>query len=128
MSAATEALGPLLGWRAKAPSKAAALRGLLSDGKWHSSVIMERIAGQRFGARLFDLHNSIDMETGATPLHYRKRFVGDDDSHVQYQQTDKAACDICCAESRKRPAQIIAELQAENRALREENARLRGQR
>jgi hypothetical protein len=87
---------------------------------------MERIAGQRFGARLFDLHNSGDMDANVRPLHYEKRFVGDDDSHVQYRVADKAHCDVCSAETRKRPTQIIEELKAENARLREQLAQIRG--
>jgi hypothetical protein len=123
MSVAAYVQESLLGWRAKSPSKAAALHLLLSDLQWHSQRELQDVAGMRFGARLFDLHNVRDMDLDARPLHYRKRFVGEDDSHIQYQQVDKAGCDICTAEARKRPAQVIAELRAEAAALRAELAR-----
>ncbi len=80
----------------------------------------------RFGARLFDLHNVRDMELNAKPLHYEKRFIGDDDSNVQYHQTDKAHCDICTDEARKKPSAVIAELRQEIASLKAELARVGG--
>jgi hypothetical protein len=81
----------------------------------------------RFGARLFDLHNEIDVASGTAPLHYEKEFVGGDDSNVRYRATDKAHCSVCSDEARKRPATVIAELRARVADLEAENARLRGE-
>lgn len=115
------------GWREKAPSKADRLRELLADGRWHSQQVMERVAGMRYGARLFDLHNDADIAEGLFPVHYRKRIEGGDDSRVSYQQTDKAACDICTQEARAKPSEIIKRQAEEIIELRAELERVRRQ-
>lgn len=105
-------------WREKAPTKSDRLRELLADGRWHSQQSMQQVAGMRFGARLFDLHNEADIATGRMPVHYRKRTDAADDSRVAYQQTDKAHCDICTQEARTRPVDRIRQLEQEIAELR----------
>jgi hypothetical protein len=97
---------PLVGWRTKAKPKAEQLRELLADGRWHGQQALERAAGMRYGARLFDLHNNADL-SGGFPVHYEKRVDGSDDARVRYRQTDKEHCDICTQEARTRPSEVI---------------------
>lgn len=42
------------------PKVLAALRELLADGDWHTMEELERIAGRRYGARLFELRRGED--------------------------------------------------------------------
>jgi hypothetical protein len=84
---------------------------------------MKAAGGDRFGARINEIHGATDVGAGLLPFHYQKRFVGADDSHVEYRQVERALCDICRDEDRKKPSQVIAELRAEVAALREELAR-----
>jgi hypothetical protein len=125
MSAVQTSIFTARGWRERSPSKASALRALLSDGRRHSQHAMEKVGGMRFGARLFDLHNETDFGAGIGPLHYEKIRETAGDAQVFYRVTDKAHCDICSREANEKPSAKIARLEAENRALREENARLR---
>lgn len=113
------------GWRERSPSKSSALRELLSDGRRHSQQALQKVAGMRFGARLFDLHNETDFASGFGPLHYEKIRETAGDAQVFYRQTDKAHCDICQQEAREKPATKIARLEAEVLALRDEVRRLR---
>lgn len=116
----------LSGWRKKAPSRVEQLRSLLADGRWHSQTTLQKVAGFRFGARLFDLHNEFDVGAGRFPVHYAKRTDAIDDSRVSYRQVDKASCDICSDPKHMRPSERIARLEKENTELRCEVARLRG--
>lgn len=113
------------GWRERSPPKTAALRALLSDGRKHSQQALQRVAGMRFGARLFDLHNETDFGTGQGPLHYEKIRQSEGDAQVFYRQTDKAHCDICSNEERRKPSEVVAALRARLAAALRENERLR---
>lgn len=116
--------GPLFGWRAKAPTKAAALRELLQDGKFHTQQSMAFVAGHRFGSALFDIHNGVRSAAGEVPFHYERQSDPKDDSRVFYRMTDEAGCTVCAQGDRKRPSQVIAELRQEVAALRAKVARL----
>lgn len=107
----------LSGWRAKAPSRASMLRTLLASGRWHSQTALKNVGGDRFGARLFELHNEVDIGSGLTPVHYETRRDEKDGTRVEYRQTDKSHCDICQDEERRRPSVIIARLEAEVQRL-----------
>lgn len=97
------------GWRERSPSRTAALRALLSDGRRHSQQAMEAAGGQRFGARLFDLHNETDIN-GPGPLHYELIRENAGSAQVFYRQTEKAHCSLCTKDDRRKPSIIIAEL------------------
>jgi hypothetical protein len=107
MSTAQESIFNARGWREKSPTKTAALRALLSDGRKHSQQALQRAAGMRFGARLFDAHNEIDFGSGVGPLHYQKIREREDDTQVFYRQVDKAHCDICSKQDRRKPSEVI---------------------
>jgi hypothetical protein len=114
------ALPSLDAWRQKLPTKKAALRELLADGRFHSQQEMARVAGYRFGSALFDIHNELDVGAGVMPVHYEKKTGENDATRVRYRQVDKARCSQCNAEAREKPSDIIkrqaariAELEAE---------------
>ncbi len=52
-------------WRRLAPSRRAALRLLLDDGRWHTAEELRRLVGWRYGARLHELRRG---EDGGPPL------------------------------------------------------------
>jgi hypothetical protein len=97
-------------YRQKLPTKKAALRQLLDDGRWHTQQEMAKAAGHRFGAALFELHNEADMAAGTTPLHYQKHVQLSDGTRVRYRRADKDACDICTKEAKQKPSELIAQL------------------
>lgn len=107
----------LKSWREKAPTKKAALHALLSDGLWHEQHEMAAVAGYRYGAALFCLH----QEDGA--IHYTKEHHAKDGTRVRYRLTNAAGCDVCL-ENKERPSETIARLMVENHALRARIAEL----
>lgn len=124
MNAAQTSIFSARGWRERSPTKTVALRALLSDGRKHSQHALQRVAGMRFGARLFDLHNETDFGAGVGPLHYEKIRETAGDAQVFYRQTDKAHCDICRKEDRRKPSEVIEALKKENAELRARVAEL----
>ena len=115
----------LSSYRAKLPTKKAALRELLSDMRWHTQQQMVAAAGYRYGAALFDLHNEADFASGR-PVHYQKHVGESDGCRVRYRQVDAAACDICSNPKHLRPSERIAQLEARVAELEAENRVLRG--
>lgn len=113
-------------WEKKAPTKAEALRAMLSDGAWHTQQEMGAAVGHRFGAVLFVLHNELSIGDGFAPVHHQKQASPKDATRVRYRQVDKAACDICTRVAKLKPSAIIERLQNRIAELEAENARLRG--
>lgn len=117
LSAHNDTPPPPTGWRAKAPTKELALLSLMADRRIHGPQDMERSGGKRFGARLHHLH-----KLGL--IHYR-RFVDPlDDCHVSYQQCRLEECCLCSVPHKLTLRERVAQLEAANLALREENGQL----
>ena len=112
MTTAQASTSSARGWRERSPTKTAALRALLADGKKHSQQELQDVAGYRYGGRLFDAHHQTDFGTGEGPLHYEKIREHRDDARVFYRIADKDHCDICTREAKKKPSTVIAELRA----------------
>lgn len=89
------------------------VRELLSDRDWHDMREMQRAGGFRYGARLFDAHNSSE------PLHYELREGSKVGQFFYRQVRAKSLCSICRNPNHARPSERIAFLEVENRQLRE---------
>lgn len=87
------------------------LRLLLAGGDWCNQKEMQRAGGFRYGARLFDAHNSRE------PLHYELR-EGEKPGQFFYRQASKARCSICRNPSHARAAGRIAALESQLNRLR----------
>lgn len=52
-------------WRKRTPERLAGLRALMRDGEWHTADELRKVAGWRFGARLYELRRG---EDGGAPM------------------------------------------------------------
>ena len=89
------------------------VRELLADRDWHDMKEMQRAGGFRYGARLFDAHNS------AEPLHYELREGSRFGQFFYRQVRARSLCSICRNPHRARLSERIALLEVDNRKLRE---------